>query len=69
MQFVYKLKVGEERFAQSGYRVSAETEARFARYYQLMGNQQMSLLQKEFGKTFWFYMNYISPYGNKVIAN
>lgn len=66
---VYKLKVGEEKFAQSGYRVSAETEARFARYYQLMGNQQMSLLQKEFGKTFWFYMNYISPYGNKVIAN
>lgn len=66
---VYKLKVGEEKFLQSGYKVSAETEARFARYYQLMESQQMNILQKEFGNTFWFYLNYISPYGNKVIAN
>lgn len=66
---VYKLRVGEEKFAQAGYTVSAETEARFARYYQLMENQQVRVLQKEFGKTFWFYLNYISPYGKKVIAN
>ena len=66
---VYKLRVGEEKFKESGYSVSAETEARFARYYQLMENQQVPTLQKEFGNTFWFYLNYISPYGKKVIAN
>ena len=28
----------------------------------------MQALQAEFGKTYWFYLNYISPYGNKVIT-
>lgn len=66
---VYKLRVGEDKFKESGYSVSAETEARFTRYYQLMENQQVPILQKEFGNSFWFYLNYISPYGKKVIAN
>ena len=66
---IYKLKVGEEAFAKSGFTVSPETEARFGRYYQLMNQNQLQVLQREFGKTYWFYLNYISPYGNKVIAN
>lgn len=66
---IYKLKVGEEAFAKTGFTVSPETEARFARYYQLMGEKQMQALQREFGKTYWFYLNYVSPYGNKVINN
>lgn len=66
---IYKLKVGEESFAKTGFEVSKETEARFARYYQLMGEKKMQILQREFGATYWFYLNYISPYGNKVIAN
>lgn len=67
--FIYKLRVGEEEFAQTGFTVSPETERRFARYYQLVQNKQMKTLQEEFGHTYWFYLNYVSPYGNKVIVN
>ena len=66
---VHKLKVGDEKFAESGYIISKETENRFARYYQLMENKQIQVLQKEFGKSYWFYLNYISPYGKKVMTN
>lgn len=66
--YIYKLGVSEEEFGQVGFPVSKETERRFRRYYQLMKNKEMNVLQAEFGKTYWFYMNYISPYGNKVIS-
>lgn len=66
---IYKLKVGMKVFEKSGLMVNSETETRFARYYQLMKNNQLRELQQEFGNTYWYYMNYISPYGNKVIAN
>lgn len=66
---IYKLKVGEKKFTETGFTISQETEARFARYYQLMENKQLKTIQREFGKTYWFYLNYVSPYGNKVIAN
>lgn len=67
--YIYKLKVGEEEFSKTGFAISPETERRFARYYQLVQNKQMKSLQKEFGHTYWFYLNYVSPYGNKVIVN
>lgn len=66
---IYRLKAGKEKFAETGFTISKETETRFARYYQLMENKQMQAIQREFGKTYWFYLNYVSPYGNKVIAN
>lgn len=62
---IYKLRAGDEMFTQKGYSVSPETEARFARYYQLLEKQQIQTLEKEFGKTFWFYLNFINPYRKK----
>ena len=62
---IYKLRAGNEMFTQKGYSVSPETEARFARYYQLLEKQQIQTLEKEFGKTFWFYLNFINPYRKK----
>lgn len=67
--YIYKLGVSEEEFAQIGIPVRPETEQRFKRYYQLVQKRQMDRLQAEFGKTYWFYLNYISPYGNKVLVN
>lgn len=67
--YIYKLGVGEEEFSKVGIQLKPETEQRFKRYYQLMQSKQTGTLQREFGKTYWFYLNYISPYGNKVIAN
>lgn len=66
---IYKLRVGPTIFSKSGYTINPKTEERFGRYYQLMQSNQMRALQREFGNTYWFYLNYISPYGNKVIAN
>ena len=66
---IYRLKVGEEEFARTGFTISQETENRFARYLQLTENKQLKTLQQEFGRSYWFYQNYISPYSNKVINN
>ena len=62
---IYKLRVGDEQFAKSGYHIRPETEKRFERYFQLMENQQIPTLQKEFGNTLWFYLNYIYPHRKK----
>lgn len=67
--YIYKLGVGEEEFSKVGIKISPATENRFKRYYGLVQSKQWGTLQKEFGNTYWFYLNYISPYGNKVIAN
>lgn len=67
--YVYELGVPEEEFAKVGFRVSEETKRRFERYYHLAEKNQMNELQREFGNTYWFYLNYISPYGNKVLTN
>ncbi len=67
--YIYKLGVGSEEFSKVGIKIKPETEQRFKRYYQLVESKQIGTLQREFGNTYWFYLNYISPYGNKVIAN
>lgn len=65
--FIYQLKAGKEALAQTGIVLSEETEKRFRRYYELTEKKQMRALQSEFGNTYWYYLNFISPYGNKVI--
>lgn len=64
---VYKTGVSEADFARCGFAVSPATEARFAQYVSLMKQGDMQALQARFGNTYWFYLHYISPYGNKVI--
>ena len=66
---MYKLGVGEERFAATGFAISSQTEQRFARYYELFQQKDNYRLRQEFGKTYWYYLNFISPYGNKIITN
>jgi hypothetical protein len=29
----------------------------------------MQRLKSEFGNTYWYYLNFISPYGDKIIKN
>lgn len=45
-------------------KVSEETQQRFDAYYQQMN--QGSGIGKEYSNTYWYYINYISPYGNKI---
>lgn len=67
--YIYKLGVSEDEFNEVGFTVSTETVKKFADYYQLMKKGQIEALRARFGKTYWFYLNYVSPYGNKVIQN
>lgn len=68
--YIYELGVGREKvFEMTGLTVSEDTKRRFERYYRLAEARQMETLQAEFGKTYWFYLNYISPYGPKVIRD
>ncbi|MFK2030543.1 DUF6057 family protein, partial [Bacteroides fragilis] len=67
--YIYKLGVDGETFSKSGFNVSENTEKRFQRYYNLYKNRQMQRLKAEFGNTYWYYLNFISPYGDKIIRN
>lgn len=65
--YVYKLGVDEETFSKTGFSIRPETEERFKTYYALYQKGDREELQKQFGTSYWFYLNYISPYGNKII--
>lgn len=67
--YIYKLGVGEEIFAQTGFPISKQTEKRFKQYYSLYTHKDMQKLKAEFGNTYWYYLNFISPYGDKIIKN
>ncbi len=49
-----------------GMQPSNETRGRFQQYAQLAQTGNMPVLRAEFGNTYWFYLNYVSPYGNKL---
>ena len=66
--FMYRSGVGEEEFSKTGYSVSPETEEHFKHYYQLYQQKDMRKLRLEFGNSYWYYLNFVSPYGNKIIA-
>ena len=64
---IYQMGVDKATFARCGFIVSPDTRARFARYMQLTEQGNQPLLQQEFGHTYWYYLNYLSPYGHQVI--
>lgn len=65
--YAYRLEVDEETFHKTGFTIRPETEERFKTYYSLQQKGDMKALQKQFGHTYWYYLNYLSPYGNKII--
>lgn len=44
-------------------RVSSQVKAAFNRYLSLTGSGNSVALKNEFGNSYWFYLNHISPYG------
>lgn len=64
---IYQMGVDKATFARCGFTISPDTRARFARYMQLNEQDNQPLLQQEFGHTYWYYLNYLSPYGHQVI--
>lgn len=65
--YIYQIGTDKETFDKLGLTVSPETEQRFQRYYALYQQQNSTALKAEFGNTYWYYLHFVSPYGNKVI--
>ena len=65
---LYLYKLGKsEAFEKMKLTISSETEQRFREYYQLYNQGDTQQLKDRFGHTYWFYLHFISPYGNKII--
>ena len=65
--YSYKLGVDDETFQALGFTISQETEERFRNYYILYQHKELKKLKEQFGDTFWYYLHFLSPYGNKII--
>lgn len=65
--YSYKLGVDDETFQVLGFTISQETEERFRNYYILYQHKELKKLKEQFGDTFWYYLHFLSPYGNKII--
>lgn len=65
--YTYRLGVDEETFNKLGFNISPATEERFKAYYALYQRKDRQALKKQFGNTYWYYLHFLSPYGNKVI--
>lgn len=66
--YTYRLGVDEATFNKLGFNISPATEERFKAYYALYQRKDRQALKKQFGNTYWYYLNFLSPYGNKVIT-
>lgn len=64
--YTYRLGVDEETFNKLGFKISPATEERFKTYYSLYQKKDMQELKNKFGNTYWYYLNFLSPYGNKI---
>ena len=67
--YIYKLGVDEKTFNALGLQVSPSTEARFKDYYSLLKSGDVQSLKERYGDTYWYYLNFTSPYGSKIINN
>lgn len=64
--YIYQMGTDEEAFNKVGFTVGPETKQRFQRYYTLYKQSNNAALEAEFGNTYWYYLHFISPYGNKI---
>lgn len=65
--YIYRLGTDEETFPKCGFTIRPETEEKFKRYYSLHQRNDLKELKRQFGNTYWYYLHYISPHGNKII--
>jgi hypothetical protein len=64
----YQLGVSQEVFRQLQIDVQPETVKRLKQYYAMIrGKSDHRQLREKFGDTYWYYLHFESPYGNKII--
>lgn len=60
-------QVSPEGFAASGYTIPEQTKSRFAKFDKLTRSSNgRSTTSSEFGNSYWYYIIYLSPYGNQI---
>lgn len=65
--YYYKMSLPRGEFEKYGLTVSPETEERFKEFFTLSKTNNIDLLEKKFGNTYWFYVNHKSSYSNNLI--
>ncbi|MDR1153548.1 MAG: DUF6057 family protein [Bacteroidales bacterium] len=64
----YQLGVSPDVFRQLRIDVQPETMERLKQYYAMLrGKSDRRQLKEKFGDTYWYYLHFESPYGNKII--
>lgn len=66
--YLYILKNGKSEIEQIGYDISEKVVSRFSEYYHLYTSGKIEELKQKFSKSYWYYLHFISPYGNKIIT-
>jgi len=66
--FIYQLQKGKIKSLPFEQAIGPNIEKRFKRYYYLYKSGNLKQLKKEFQNTYWYYLHFISPYGNKIIT-
>lgn len=61
-----KMHIGDEAFAQTGYRISPDTEAALADYLAEHGKGNMAHFPPKMRQTFWYYVHHTSPNGPEL---
>lgn len=64
---LYKIKASSEKYEQLDVDVSEETKERFAEYIRLYTAKDAVNLKRKFGNTYWYYLHFRSPLGNKIV--
>ncbi|MDR1368713.1 MAG: DUF6057 family protein [Dysgonamonadaceae bacterium] len=57
----------KEEFDKLGIDVNPKTEDRFKRYYELYKQGNRKGLDREFKNSYWYYIHFVSPYGDKIL--
>ena len=62
-----RMQIGEAQFAADGYRISPETEELFRTFMTEMRKGDKAYYSPELRRTYWFYVQKVSPYGKELV--
>lgn len=67
--YYYKMSLPRGEFEKLGFDISPETEERFKEYFTLSKTNNIDLLEKKFGNTYWFYINHKSSHSRNSLIH
>lgn len=62
-----RMQIGAAQLAADGYRISPETERLFNAFLAEMPKEKMARFTPEMRRTYWYYVQKVSPYGKELV--